>query len=110
MRRHLLTSPRLYLYTAGGMLLETAFMLAVCILALQWSQQWLVLFVAGMSLGILLVYVVVMDVPMAIRRGYPWGDVSGLWWLAKAPPLPRGTSRLSATSRFRWRARGSRPG
>ena len=20
---------------------------------------------------------------MAIRRGYPWGDVSGLWWLAK---------------------------
>ena len=87
MRRHLLTTPRLYLYTAGGMLLETAFLLAVCLLALQWSQQWLVLLVAGMSLGILLVYVVVMDVPMAIRRGYPWGDVSGLWWLAKAPTV-----------------------
>jgi hypothetical protein len=85
MRRHLITTPRLYLYTAGGMLLETAFMLAVCILALQWREQWLVLLVAGMSLGILLVYLVVMDLPMAIRRGYPWGDVSGLWWLAKAP-------------------------
>ena len=41
--------------------------------------------VAGMSLGMLLVYLAAMDVPMAIRRGYPWGDVSGLWWLAKAP-------------------------
>jgi hypothetical protein len=92
LRRHLLTTPRLYLYTAGGMLLETTFLLAVCLLALQWSQQGLVLLVAGMSLGILLVYVVVMDVPMAIRRGYPWGDVSGLWWLAKAPTavLPLG--------------------
>ena len=85
MRRHLLTTPRLYLYTAGGMLLETAFMLAVCVLALRWGQQWLALLVAGMSLGVMLVYLVAMDVPMAIRRGHPWGDVSGLWWLAKAP-------------------------
>src|SRR5215471_14270994 len=55
MRRHLLTTPRLYLYTAGSMLLETVFMLAVCVLALRWGQQWLVLLVAAMSLGMLLV-------------------------------------------------------
>jgi hypothetical protein len=85
MRRNLRTAPRLYLYTAGGMLLETAFMLAVCVLALRWGQQWLALLVAGMSLGILLVYLAAMNVPMAIRRGHPWGDVSGLWWLAKTP-------------------------
>jgi hypothetical protein len=85
MRRHLVTTPRLYLYTAGGMLLETAFVLIVCLLALRCGLPWLVLLVAGMSLGMLLVYLVFMDVPMAIRRGYPWGDISGLWWLAKAP-------------------------
>src|SRR6516164_11192108 len=66
MRRHLLTTPRLYLYTAGGMLLETAFVLTVCVLALRWGQHWLALLVAGMSLGMLLVYLAAMDVPMAI--------------------------------------------
>jgi len=26
-----------------------------------------------------------MDLPMALRRGYPWGDVSGMWFIAKLP-------------------------
>ncbi len=60
---------------------------ALCLLALHCGLPWLVLLVAGMSLGMLLVYLVFMDVPMAIRRGYPWGDVSGLWWLAKTPTV-----------------------
>jgi hypothetical protein len=87
MQRHLGTTPRVYFYTAGGMLLETLFTAIVSMIALLLGLPKLVLLIAGLSLWLWLVYIVLMDVPMAIRRGYPWGDLSGLWWLAKAPTL-----------------------
>jgi hypothetical protein len=104
MRRHLVTTPRLYVYTAGAMLLETAFVLTVCLLALQCGLPWLVLLVAGMSLGMMLVYLVLMDIPMAIRRGHPWGDVSGLWWLAKAPTVGLMLGMLLVRGALIWAA------
>jgi hypothetical protein len=54
----------------------------------------------------LLVYLVAMDVPMAIRRGHPWGDVSGLWWLAKAPTAVLVLGMLMIRGALVWAAFG----
>jgi hypothetical protein len=43
--------------------------------------------IAAQSLGMGLIYIFVMDLPMALRRGYPWGDVSGMWFIAKIPTV-----------------------
>jgi hypothetical protein len=43
--------------------------------------------IAAQSLGIGLIYIFVMDLPMALRRGYPWGDVSGMWFIARIPTV-----------------------
>lgn len=94
MQRHLRTTPRLYLYTAGGMLLETAFTTTVSVIFLLLGFPKLALIIAGLSLWLWVVYIVLMDVPMAIRRGYPWGDISGMWWLAKGPTLLLATAML----------------
>jgi hypothetical protein len=83
MSRYLRTTPRLYLYTAGGLVFETAFTAGVSLTLLWLDRPKLVVVVAGMSLWIVLSYAFFMDIPQAIRRGHPWGDVSGMWWLAQ---------------------------
>jgi hypothetical protein len=102
MQRRLHTTPRLYLYTAGGMLLETAFTVTVSVSLLLEGLPRLVLVIAGLSLWLSVVYTVLMDVPMAIRRGYPWGDLSGLWWLAKGPTLILGVGMLLIRVGLLW--------
>jgi hypothetical protein len=87
MRRHLGSGPRLFLYTAGGLLFGTIVEVGASVTAKEAGLTGLALMIAGQSLGMYLVYVFLMDLPMALRRGYPWGDVSGLWFIAKGPAV-----------------------
>ena len=85
MFRYLTTTPRLYLYTAGGFLSETLFTVAATVLFVQLGLPKMALLVAAMSLGMNLIAVLVLDLPLSWRIGHPAGDVSGLWALAKLP-------------------------
>jgi hypothetical protein len=85
MFRHLTSTPRLFLYTAGGFLSETLFTVAATLLFVQFGLPKMALLVAAMSLVMNLIAVLVLDLPLAWRIGHPAGDVSGLWALAKLP-------------------------
>jgi len=85
MQRHLGTGARLYAYTAGGLLVETVFTVLASAVAKAAGWQGVALMIAGQSLGMYLIFVFVMDLPLALRRGYPWGDISGMWFIAKVP-------------------------
>ena len=85
---------------------ETAFAVAVCAALLLLGLPRVALVLAGLSLWLWVVYAVVMDVPMAVRRGYPWGDLSGLWWLAKAPTLALAGGMLLIRVGLLWAAAG----
>lgn len=104
MRRHLPTTPRLYLYTAGGMVLETAFTVIVSVTLLLVGLRKLAFVLAGGSLWLWVAYVLLMDLPMAIRRGHPWGDVSGMWWLARGPTLIFAVAMLGIRLFLVWAA------
>ena len=82
LQRHLPTTPRLYLYTAGGLLLETLFTAVVTLALVHAGWPNVALVVVGVSLWLLLMYLVV-DPVMTWRRGHPFGDFAGLWALAK---------------------------
>jgi len=85
MQRYLGTGARLYAYTAGGLLFETVFTVVTSVVAKAAGWHGLALMVAGQSLAMYLIFVFLMDLPVALRRGYPWGDVSGMWFIAKVP-------------------------
>jgi len=85
MSRHLATTPRLYLYTAGGLLVETFFSLVATIILVQFGRRDLGFMVALMSACLFAIAVLVLDVGLAWLRGQASGDVSGLWALAKLP-------------------------
>ncbi len=87
MRLHLGSGVRLFLYTAGGLLLGAVFAVAASVLAKEAGLSGLAIMIAAQSLGVGLVYIFLMDLPMALRRGYPWGDVSGMWFIAKTPTV-----------------------
>lgn len=85
MFHHLGTGPRLFLYTAGGLVFGSLVEVGATVTAKEAGLDGVALIIAGQSLGMYVVYVFLMDLPMALRRGYPWGDVSGLWFIAKGP-------------------------
>jgi hypothetical protein len=87
MQRHLGSGARLFLYTAGGMLLGTVFNVPAVVLPKEAGFSGMAIMIAAQSLGMGLIYIFVMDLPMALRRGYPWGDVSGMWFIAKIPTV-----------------------
>ncbi len=87
MWRHLVTTPRLFLYTAGGHLLETLFTVVAVVVLVQLDWPKLAFMVAMMSTFLVGIGVLVMDLPIAWFRGHPCGDVSGMWRLAKLPTL-----------------------
>jgi hypothetical protein len=87
MFRHLTSTPRLFLYTAGGFLSETLFTVAATGLLVGLGWSGLALVIAVMSLGMNLIAVLLLDLPLAWRFGHPAGDVSGLWALAKLPTV-----------------------
>jgi hypothetical protein len=104
MQRHLGFGARLYLYTAGGMILGTAFAVAAAVLAKESGFAGMALMIAAQSLGMGLIYIFVMDLPMALRRGYPWGDVSGMWFIAKTPTVVLVLGILAVDGLLLWYA------
>lgn len=82
--RHLATTPRVYLFVAGGLLLETLFTIIVTVLLVQFGWPKMAVAVVGLSL-VLLVPWLVLEPIMVWRTGHAWGDFSGMWFLAKLP-------------------------
>lgn len=85
MWRYLVTTPRLFLYTAGGHLFETLFSVVAVVVLVQSGWQKLAFMVALMSTCLVVSSILVLELPMAWVRGHPCGDVTGLWRLAKFP-------------------------
>jgi len=104
MQRHLGSGARLFLYTAGGMLLGTVFTVAASVLAKEAGFSGIAIMIAAQSLGMGLIYIFVMDLPMALRRGYPWGDVSGMWFIAKIPTVVFVSGVLTVDGLLLWYA------
>jgi hypothetical protein len=77
MQRHLGSGARLFLYTAGGMILGTVFTVAAVVLAKETGLSGIAIMIAAQSLGMGLIYIFAMDLPMALRRGYPRGRCFG---------------------------------
>jgi hypothetical protein len=102
MQRHLRTTTRLFLYTAGGMMFETLFTTAACaiLLAVDWPKLAFVF--AALSAWLWASYVLFMDLPQAIRHGYPAGDLSGMWWLAKLPTLVFAAAMMGIRVALLW--------
>ena len=80
---HLKTTPRVYLYVSGGLLLETLFVISVSIALMLLGWPKFAFVIVGLSLLMFLPWLVV-DAIM-IWRGRIYGDLSGLWGLARVP-------------------------
>jgi hypothetical protein len=82
--KHLTTTRRVYLFVAGGLVLETVFTIIVAVSLVQLGWAGLALAVLSLSLLMDASYLLV-DMVMALRTGHAWGDFSGMWFLAKLP-------------------------
>jgi hypothetical protein len=102
MQRHLGTGAWLFFYTAGGMLVGTVFAVAASVLAKETGFSGMAIMIAAQSLVMGLIYIFVMDLPMALRRGYPWGDVSGMWFIAKIPTVVFVFGTLAVDALLLW--------
>jgi hypothetical protein len=102
MRRHLGSGPRLFLYTAGGLVFGSIVEVVATVTAKEAGLPGLALIIAGQSLGMYLVYVFLMDLPITFRRGYPWGDVSGLWFIARGPAVVLAVGLLVIHALLLW--------
>jgi hypothetical protein len=104
MCRHLRSPGRLFIYTAGGFLLETAMVAAVGLASLLLGYPRLAVLVVGISLGINVVYILVMDLPWALKFNHPCGDLTGLWWTARLPTALLVVAMLGVRGGILWRA------
>jgi hypothetical protein len=68
------------------MLLETVFTAVAVVVLVQLGLSKVALVVVGLSL-LLFVPWLVMEPIMVRRTGHAWGDLSGMWFLAKMPTL-----------------------
>ncbi len=87
MWRHLATTPRRYLYTAGGHIVETLFSTVTVVVLVQAGLPKVGFMVALMFAFLFGIGVLMMDLLNAWRLGHPAGDVSGLWRRAKLPTV-----------------------
>jgi hypothetical protein len=87
MERHLGSGARLFLYAAGGLILETVFAVTASIVAKLGGRSDLALMIAGQSLGFYVILVFLVDLPIALYRGHACLDVSGLWSIARIPTV-----------------------
>lgn len=99
---YLKTTARFYLYTSGGLLLETLFAVASVALFIHFGCHALAIVVAISSLCIFLGMVLVLDLPVAWSRRHPVGDISGLWALAKLPTVVLFLVVLTVRSLLVW--------
>ena len=84
------------------MILGTAFTVATSVLAKEVGFSGIAIMFAAQSLGMGLIDIFVMDLPMALRRGYPRGDVSGMWSIARLPTVVLVVSVLTADGILLW--------
>jgi len=104
MQRILGSGARRFLYTAGGVLMGTVFTVAAAVFAKEAGFSGIAIMIAGQSLAMGLISMFVMDLPMALRRGYPSGDVSGMWSIAKIPTVVVVFGSLAADGLVLWYA------
>jgi len=95
-RRHFATRWAAFRYVAGGIVVETAFSAAACLIALWAGWQAAAFWVASMSLGLYLVNLLLMDLPRALAYRRAAGDTSGLWEIAPLPAVALTVLALSA--------------
>ena len=81
---HLKTTPRVYLYVCGGLVMETIFSVAVTIGFVALGRRDFAFLVAFSTILHYVTYLM-WDIPSAWRRGHAMGDFSGLWALARFP-------------------------
>ena len=82
---YLKTKPKVYLYVAGGFLLETLFTVTLCVGLILAGYEKMAWAIAGLSLMMGLPWFIID--PIMICRGRIFGDLSGLWFLSKWPTL-----------------------
>lgn len=99
---YLKTTPRFYLYSSGGLLIETLFAVIAVAVFTHFGYRAPAILVAITSLCIILGIVLVLDLPLAWFRGHPVGDVSGLWALAKFPTVVLMLVLLTVRSLLVW--------
>ena len=58
--------------------------------------------IALMSFCLNAVYVAFMDLPLTLRRRQPFGDLSGLWHIAKGPALLVGVGLFASRGVLLW--------
>jgi len=75
------TKARVYLYVAGGFLVETLFTVALAAALIFANQPKLAWWIAALSLMMGAPWLVIE--PIMILRGKIFGDLSGLWFLNK---------------------------
>lgn len=107
MWRYLTTTPRLFLYTAGGHLLETLFSVVAVVVLVQMGWPKPAFMVALMSACLVAGGILVLDLPMAWLRGHPCGDISGLWKLARLPTASLVVVLIAVRIGLFWVAAGS---
>jgi hypothetical protein len=83
--RYLKSSPRVYAYVAGGLVLETVFTACVSLALIATDHPRIALAVAGLSLVMVLPWLVIDGI--SVCRGRVSGDLSGLWLLARLPTV-----------------------
>jgi hypothetical protein len=100
--QYLRTSPRVYAYVSGGLVVETVFTIGVGILLIALDHPRPALVVAGLSLVMVLPWLVIDGI--SICRGKVSGDLSGLWFLARAPTVLLLGAFLAARGAIIWYA------
>jgi hypothetical protein len=99
---HLGSGRRLFLFVGGGFFLESIVAMTAFVMAVAAGQQGVAAMIALMSFCLNAVYVVFMDLPLTLRHGQPFGDLSGLWYIAKGPALIVGVSLFASRSVMLW--------
>ncbi len=97
-RLHLSTRAAAFRYVAGGLVVETIFTTIFCITSHHLGWNFIAFWAAVLSLAIyainlFLFFVVgaisffVKDIPLALSRRLPYGDISGLWDIYRLPAV-----------------------
>jgi hypothetical protein len=83
--RYLKTTPRMYAYVSGGLVLETVFTVCVSGALIVVGRPKIAFALAGLSLLLILPWLVIDGI--SVCRGRSTGDLSGLWFLSRTPTL-----------------------
>jgi hypothetical protein len=82
---YLKTTPKVYLYTVGGLLAETLFSVGAFVMFVECGRPKWAFLIAFMSCCLFAGAVLMLDVVLAMLRGHACGDISGMWAMAKVP-------------------------